>query len=139
MQIKYKLERGAYPPEKAHRADAGFDLRTPISFEIPPQDSVVIDTGVHVQIPRGCVGFLKSKSGLNINHSILSGEGVIDADYTGTIMVKCYNHDDLYYKYFDYGDKITQLVIIRIPDVEMVEGEMDDTERGTDGFGSTGR
>ena len=98
----------------------------------------MIDIGIHVQIPRGYVGFLKSKSGPNVKWSLLSGEGVIDAEYTGTIVVKCYNHDSID-GYFERGDKISQLVILPIPDVEMVEGEMDDTERGTDGFWSTGR
>lgn len=138
LQIKYKLESGAYPPEKAHSADAGFDLRTPVDFTLPARGSAVIDTGVHVQIPHGYVGFLKSKSGLNIKFSLLSGEGVIDAEYTGTITVKCYNHTDDSMG-FERGDKISQLVILPIPDVEMVEGEMDDTERGENGFGSTGR
>lgn len=138
MKVKYKLDLNAYPPEKAHSADAGFDLRTPTDFSIFPHDSEEIDTGIHIQIPRGYVGFLKSKSGLNIRRSVLSGEGVIDADYTGSIVVKCYNHSD-YSETFCRGDKVTQLVIIPIPEVEMVEGEMDDTERGTGGFGSTGR
>lgn len=98
----------------------------------------VIDTGVHVAIPAGYVGFLKSKSGLNIVRGLTS-DGTIDAGYTGSIRVKLYNHTGQWAK-FDRGDKISQLVILPIitPEVEVV-GELPETERGADGFGSTGR
>lgn len=89
--MKVKLDPGAYMPERAHEQDAGYDLRTPVRAVIHPEGSVVIDTGVHVQIPDGYVGFLKSKSGLNVRLD-LTGEGVIDAGYTGSITVKLYNH-----------------------------------------------
>ena len=85
------------------------------------------------------VGFLKSKSGLNINHGIVS-EGVIDAGYTGSIVAKLYNLSDKYY-HIKAGDKITQLVILPIlenPQLILVE-KLSDTERGDGGFGSTGR
>lgn len=64
---------------------------------IPANGSAVIDTGVHIDIPKGYVGFLKSKSGLNVKHDLTS-EGVIDAGYTGSICVKLYNHGKTDYK-----------------------------------------
>lgn len=136
--MKIKLDRGAFVPERAHVTDAGADLRSPIDTVVPARGSRVIDTGVHIQLPHGYVGILKSKSGLNVRHGITS-EGVIDEGYTGPIKVKLYNHSDEPYE-FARGDKITQLVIV--PYVcayfDFVD-ELDDSERGSDGFGSTGK
>lgn len=138
MKINVVLENGAYMLEKAHEADAGFDIRTPSKVIIPAKSSSIIPTGVHAEIPFGYVGFLKSKSGLNVKSGILS-EGVIDSGYTGGIVAKLYNHSSKE-KVFEKGDKITQLVILPIPDIEMVRVEsLDDTERGDNGFGSSGR
>ena len=136
--MKVKLDDFAFIPERAHNTDAGLDLKSPICIEIPARSSVVIDTGVHVDLPIGTVGFLKSKSGLNVNHDITS-DGVIDVGYTGSIKVKLYNHGIIPYQVLR-GDKITQLVVVEchFPDVEIVE-ELDGTERGNKGFGSTGR
>ena len=136
--MKVKLDDFAFIPERAHNTDAGLDLKSPICIEIPARSSAVIDTGVHVDLPIGTVGFLKSKSGLNVNHDITS-DGVIDVGYTGSIKAKLYNHGIIPYQVLR-GDKITQLVVVEchFPDVEIVE-ELDGTERGNKGFGSTGR
>lgn len=136
--MKIKLDEGAFAPERAYRQDAGMDLRSPVDALVPACGWAVIDTGVHVQIPYGQVGFLKSKSGLNLKHSITS-EGVIDAGYTGSVIVKLYNKN-----YDDYqvkrGDKITQLIILPVvlDEVEIVDS-IQGFERGDNGFGSTGR
>ena len=138
MKIKVKLDEGAFPPESAHTADAGYDIRTPKDFSVLGGWFATIDTGVHIQIPEGYVGFLKSKSGLNIK-SDLTGEGVIDSGYTGSIQVKLYNHSPGK-RLFKRGDKIIQLVLLPIikPDIEIVDS-LEETERGDNGFGSTGR
>lgn len=137
-QMKIKLDENAYMPIRAFETDAGLDLRSPIHALVKARGSVKIDTGVHIELPKGTTGFLKSKSGLNVNHGITS-EGVIDVGYTGSIKVKLYNHTDQDY-YVKKGDKISQLVIIPIltPELEIVN-ELDNTERGDGGFGSTGR
>ena len=136
--MKIKLDENAFMPIRCHETDAGLDLRSPIHALVKARGSVKIDTGVHIELPKGTTGFLKSKSGLNVNHGITS-EGVIDVGYTGSIKVKLYNHTDIDY-YVKKGDKISQLVIIPIltPELEMVD-ELDNTERGDGGFGSTGR
>lgn len=136
--MKIKLDPGAYLPERAHSADAGYDLRSPIKCRLYAGEAVVIDTGVHVEIPVGYAGMLKSKSGLNVKHDIV-GEGVIDSGYTGSIRVKLYNHGSESYM-IEVGDKISQLVILPIitPDLELVT-ELEETDRGDNGFGSTGR
>ena len=136
--MKFTLDNGAFAPTRAHKTDAGLDLRSPICVKVPARGSALIDTGVHVELPNGTVGFLKSKSGLSVKHDITS-EGVIDVGFTGRIRVKLYNHGTKPYQVLR-GDKITQLVIFdcRFPDVEIVD-ELENTERGENGFGSTGR
>lgn len=138
--INVMLDEGAFMPERAHEWDAGLDLRSPIPVEIRNGESVVIDTGVHVQIPEGYVGMLKSKSGLNVKFGI-TGEGVIDAGYCGSIVVKLYRSDSRGELYeIKKGDKITQLVILpcETPKVNVVD-EFPKTDRNDGGFGSTGR
>ena len=132
------LDEGAFMPEQAHKGDAGFDLRTPERVIVYPHDSVIIDTGVHVQIPFGYVGMLKSKSGLNVKHG-LSGEGVIDSGYTGSIVAKIYNKSTSMHE-FKKGDKVIQLVLLPVysPELTVVDS-LDDTDRGDNGFGSSGR
>ena len=138
MTFNVMLDKGAYMPKKAHELDAGFDLRTPEEVYVGGLGSAVIDTGVHIEISEGYVGFLKSKSGLNVNFSLV-GEGVIDAGYTGSIKVKLYNNSSKSYK-FERGDKIIQLVILPIPELYLKQVDhLDNTERGDNGFGSTGK
>lgn len=136
--MKVKLDPGAYLPERAHDTDAGLDLRTPVDAYIRAGGSTVIDTGVHIQLPPGTVGMLKSKSGLNTKDGIVS-EGVIDEGYTGSIKVKLYNHGPDA-KSFARGDKVTQLVVLPVlyVSVEQTE-ELDGGDRGNNGFGSSGR
>lgn len=148
LKIPFMLDKGAFAPEKAHRADAGFDFRTPRKFEIKRNSSAIINTGVHMLIPEGYVGLALNKSGLNVGVSILCPDGVIDAEYTGSIVVKLYmldnvdedgNHPAENWK-FEVGDKIAQIVVIPLADCELYQtDELPKTERGVKGFGSTGR
>lgn len=136
--MKIKLDSGAKMPTKAHDTDAGFDLYARETMIVPAKESATFDTGVHIALPIGTVGMLKSKSGLNVKYGITS-EGVIDVGYTGSIVAKLYNHSGYDYK-VNAGDKITQLVILPIltPALEEVN-ELEDTARGDNGFGSSGR
>lgn len=147
--MKIMLDEGAKMPTRAHEWDAGLDLYAPKEYRVPSSEtvhswgdvevgSVIIDTGVHMEIPEGFVGFIKSKSGLNVKHG-LTGEGVIDAHYTGSIMVKLYNFTNDDYL-IEAGDKIAQLVILpcALPPLELVDS-LEETDRGDNGFGSTGR
>lgn len=140
MKIKIKLDPGAKMPTKAYKRDAGFDLYTPYAFTLWPgygnQESV--DTRVHIQIPEGFCGMVKSKSGLYIRNHITC-EGVIDSGYTGSIVVSLDNHTDVPIR-FEAGQKIAQLVIIPVPMVILEEvNKLEETERGDNGFGSSGR
>ena len=136
--MKIKLDNGAYMPTRAHSADAGLDIYSRERKLVRARDSATFDTGVHIEIPKGFVGFLKSKSGLNVKHGLTS-EGVIDSGYTGSICVKLYNNSDEDY-IINGGDKISQLVILPIvlPDLEIVT-ELGKTDRGSNGFGSSGK
>lgn len=136
--MEIMLEDGAYMPSRGHETDAGLDLRTPKAVTVPAYESATIDTGVHVALPHGCAGLLVSKSGLNVKHDITS-TGLIDEGYTGSIVVKIYNHGGEDYA-FEAGDKVTQLVVLPVvcEPLEQVAA-FNRTERGDNGFGSTGR
>lgn len=137
-KMKITLDKGAKMPTRAHSTDAGLDLYAMDTKIVPAKESAIFDTGVHVELPEGTAGLLKSKSGLNTKHGITS-EGVIDVGYTGSIVAKLYNHSGTDYK-VNAGDKITQLVIVPIltPELELVEA-LEETQRGNNEFGSTGK
>lgn len=136
--MKITLDKGAKMPTRAHPYDAGLDLYAMEDGCIHCNQSHTFDTGVHVQIPEGFVGLVKSKSGLMCNHGIIT-DGTIDAHYTGPIKVCLFNHGSNKYE-VKVGDKIAQLVIMPclLPWPELVDS-LDETDRGDAGFGSTGR
>jgi len=137
--LRVVLDEGAFPPTRAHPTDAGLDLRAKERVKIWPQLSATIDTGVHVELPHGYYGKIESKSGLNVKHNIVSCGGTIDEPYRGSIVVKLYNLGDKAYV-FEQGDKVAQLVIqpYIAPEIEVVD-ELTETDRGSNGFGSSGR
>lgn len=145
MKIKFTLDPGAYAPEKAHEADAGYDLRAMHNSNdnLYNYGQEIFDTGVHVEIPNGYVGYVQSRSGLNFGEGIICPTGTIDSGYTGSIKVKLYNMWSSDYGQpciVHKGDKIAQLIIQPIADTELVEVDrLEETERGDNGFGSTGR
>lgn len=136
--MKIKLDEGAKMPTRAYPTDAGLDLYAKETQIVPAKESAIFDTGVHVELPEGTTGFVKSKSGLNVKHGITS-EGVIDVGYSGSIVVKLYNNSGYDYK-VNKGDKISQLVILPIlsPDLELVDS-LEEHGRGNNGFGSSGK
>lgn len=141
-KMKYYLEKGGFEPIRGHFEDAGMDLRTPEDVVIRAHDSAVIDTKLRLDIPVGFFGKLESKSGLHVKHDIVCLGGTIDAGFKGNIVVKLYNMGDNLYK-FKAGDKIVQLVIMPcvLEEWEKVNApeELGSSERGENGFGSTGK
>lgn len=137
--MKVVIDPGCFLPERAHTTDAGLDLRTPIEVCVPARGSAIIDTGVHMALPAGTFGKIESKSGLNVKYGIVSCGGVVDEGYTGAIMVKLYNLTDKDY-WFETGDKVAQLIVqpYKAPIMVQVD-KLDETERNTGGFGSTGK
>lgn len=148
--MNIKLEDGAILPTRAHDTDAGLDLYAREDKVVPAGGSATFDTGVHIELPvcelsnglwmelNRTAGLIKSKSGLMVNHDITS-DGLLDYGYTGSIHVKLFNHGTEDY-HVRRGDKISQLVIVPVltPALEVVQ-ELDETERGENGFGSSGR
>lgn len=136
--MKIVLQPGAFLPTRAHQTDAGFDLYARDTCIVSARESQKFDTGVHIELPPDTVGYIKSRSSLNIKYGI-SCEGVIDEGYTGSIVVKLFNNSGKDYLVIK-GDRIAQLVIHPVvkPDLELVDS-LDMTPRGSGGFGSSGR
>lgn len=137
--MKIKLEPTAFVPRRAHSTDAGLDLLSRWHTIIPAHGSAEFDTGVHIGLPHGYYGKIESKSGLNVNYDIVSCGGVIDEGYTGSIVVKLYNFSEKDYV-VETGDKVAQLIIqpYIAPKLEFVDS-LEETDRGDNGFGSTGK
>lgn len=142
-EINVMLDDGAFMPTRAHDDDAGLDLYSPVCFVVPGDPEwnecyAEVDTGVHIQIPKGYVGDVKSKSGLMMNDNITT-DGTVDAGYTGSVRVKLFNHG-LNSVRIEKGQKIAQLVIKKIitPKPVLVTS-FEKTERGANGFGSSGK
>lgn len=138
--MRVALDEGAYVPTRAHHTDAGYDLRSPKDAVLKAGKSLAIDTGVHIELPRGKCALLVSKSGLNVLFDVTS-TGLIDEGYTGSIVVNLQNSGDQDIV-IQRGDKISQFVILDYYAEPLVFVEVDDlgvTERGAAGFGSTGR
>lgn len=135
--MKVKLDSGAIMPTRAHSTDAGLDLYSPINSAVYPGKQVVIDTGVHVAIPTGWVGLITSKSGLMAKRGITC-RGTIDAGFTGSVKAVLFNSGSKPFL-INERQKITQLVVVPclLDDPELVD-DLDDTERGDGGLGSTG-
>lgn len=136
--MKIMLDVGAFIPTRAHTDDAGLDLYSREEQIILPGESAVFDTGVHVSLPRRTYGRLETKSGLHIRFDIVCHGGTIDRGYTGSIAVKLYNIGKKPYM-VRRGQKIVQLVILKCkkPRMKLVD-RLGKTERGEQGFGSTG-
>lgn len=119
--------------------DAGLDIKSSQNIEVSPRSDALIRTGIHVQIPFGYVGFLKSRSGLSVKNKIEVGAGVIDSNYRGEIMVHLYNHGDAPFV-IARGDRIAQLITLPyyLPEYHLTD-RLNETERGEKGFGSSGR
>lgn len=134
--MKVTLDPGAILPTRAHELDAGYDLYSREDAIVYADDCWTFDTGVHMAIPEGYVGDVKSKSGLMMKGLIT--DGTVDAGYTGSIRVKIFNLSRCAVSIIK-GQKIAQLVIKKIatPDLEVVD-RLEDTDRGENGFGSTG-
>lgn len=137
--MKIMLDKNSYMPERAHKTDAGLDLKATEDATIPVGGNHVFDTGVHIEFPHGYYGKIESKSGLNVKYSVVSCGGVLDEGYTGSITVKLYNFGNQPYL-VQKGDKIAQIVIqpYVAPELEIAY-KLNETERGDHGFGSSGR
>lgn len=140
MKLKIKrLHADAKIPDYAHAGDAGMDLFCIESFTLAPGERTSIPTGIALEIPDGHVGLVWDKSGLSHKHGLKTIGGVIDSGYRGEIKIGITNLSNTIFV-SEKGHRIAQILIQKVErlDVEEVE-ELTSTERGTSGFGSTGK
>ncbi|CDH53381.1 dutpase putaive [Lichtheimia corymbifera JMRC:FSU:9682] len=134
-----RLSENAKLPTRGSAIAAGYDLYSAANTVIPAQGKVIVPTDLSIAVPEGCYGRIAPRSGLASKHFLDTGAGVIDADYRGPVGVLMFNFATTDYE-VKQGDRIAQLILERIYTPEVVEvNELDDTERGAGGFGSTGR
>jgi dUTP pyrophosphatase len=135
-----RLREEATLPERAYSGDAGFDLSTCERIKLGPGERAVVPTGLAVAIPEGYAGFVQPRSGLAARHgiSVVNSPGLIDSGYRGEIRVVLLNTDAGHTFVAEPGDRIAQLVVLSVPELELVEvDELPATERGVRGFGSS--
>ena len=141
MELKIcRLKPEAVIPERAYSGDAGLDLASCERVELAPGERDTIGTGLAVAIPDGYAGFVQPRSGLAARHGIalVNSPGLIDSGYRGELRVVALNTDRGSSFTIEPGMRIAQLVIMRLPDVELVEvEELPVSERGARGFGSS--
>jgi dUTP pyrophosphatase len=143
MILRYaRLREGALPPEPAHGDDAGYDLRAAEGTVIGPGRRATVGTGIAVEIPRRHAGLVLPRSGLAARHGIalVNAPGLIDPGYRGEVRVLLLNTDPEEAFEVAPGDRIAQLLLVRVEGPELVEAQsLEGTVRGSSGFGSTGR
>lgn len=140
LQIK-RLNPSLPLPARAHPDDAGIDLFAATDLELAPGRRQLVGTGIAVALPVGTVGLIHPRSGLaaRAGLSIVNTPGTIDAGYRGEIKVCLINHDPDTSISIARGDRIAQLLVQRVELPEVLEvDELDDTERGAGGYGSSG-
>ena len=142
VKIK-KLNEKAVTPTYGTEFSAGADLYAVCDrdkTEIPPHETVLVHTGIAMEIPEGYVGLVFARSSLGTKRGLAPANkvGVIDSDYRGEIMVSLHNHTNTIQQ-IDNGERIAQLAIVPFLKADfIVSDELDDTARGAGGFGSTG-
>lgn len=142
VKIK-KLNDKAIMPHKGHEDDAGFDLYAciPDPVVIQPNKTMLIGTGISVELPKGTFGAIFARSGLATKSGLAPANkvGVVDSPYRGEVMVALHNHSDMP-REISCGERIAQLVVMPYVMCELEwANELTDTDRGTGGFGSTGK
>jgi dUTP diphosphatase len=135
-----RLRPDAALPARAYAGDAGFDLTACERVELPPGERAAVPTGLAVAIPEGYAGFVQPRSGLAARNglTIVNTPGLIDAGYRGELVVILLNTDREVPFVVEPGMRIAQLVVLPVPEVELVEvDELPASERGVRGFGSS--
>jgi len=137
LLVKRVSDKGKLPT-RGSPFSAGYDLYGAVKTIIPARGKALIDTQISIAVPAGTYGRVAPRSGLAIKFGITSGAGVIDADYRGIVFVLLFNLSDKDFEVQE-GDRIAQLILEKIHTPEVVEVEdLDETLRGSGGFGSTG-
>ncbi|PKV80810.1 dUTP diphosphatase [Nocardia fluminea] len=136
-----RLDPGIPVPTRAHPGDAGVDLCTTEDVIIEPGERVLVGTGIAIALPMGTVGLIHPRSGLaaKAGLSVVNTPGTVDAGYRGEIKVCLINHDPRTAIELRRGDRVAQLLVQRVELVDFAEvDDLDETARGTGGYGSSG-
>lgn len=143
MEVKIKLEEGCenFFPKKAHPDDAGYDLYSRIDAVLEPLSGMAIPVGFAMELPAGYEAQIRPRSGLAAKHhiTVTNSPGTVDTNYRGEIKAILYNLGREPFS-IQRCDRIAQMVICELPEIELVEAtELSQTDRGTGGFGSSGK
>ena len=136
-----RLNDEAMIPRYAYQADAGLDLSSCVDMDLAPFERALIPTGLAIAIPEGYAGFVMPRSGLALREglSMANTPGLIDAHYRGELKVVAVNLDAKSAIHITKGERVAQLVIMPVPPINLQEvAELDETDRGKGGFGSSG-
>ncbi|WP_394286696.1 dUTP diphosphatase [Corynebacterium kefirresidentii] len=139
--LYYSLDKDAHQPRFAYEGDAGMDLALSHDLTVPVGGHRIGDTGVHVAIPEGHVGmlFVRSSTGIKRNLVLSNGTGIVDSGYRGQVKLSLHNTGDTK-QHIPAGAYIAQLVVVPIATNNIAEVRvLDNTERGTNGIGSSGK
>ena len=142
VSVKFSMETGCEDlmPKKAHDDDAAFDLRSRVDVDLIPGRSMLVPTGLFIELPVGFEAQIRPRSGLALKHdlTLTNSPGTIDAGYRGEVGIIMYNHGKETFV-IKRGERIAQMVICELPDVVLVNTDkLSDSTRGAGGFGSTG-
>lgn len=147
--LRVKLvDPAARPPRRMTAGSAGCDLYAAENVEVPPSrcscdgnaevGRALVSTGIEIQLPRGTVGRIASRSGLSVDWNVEVGAGWVDSDYRGLLQVELKNFSSKAFQ-VRQGDRIAQLLVLPLADVKIrVVASLQDSGRGSSGFGSTG-
>jgi dUTP pyrophosphatase len=143
MEVKIKLENGCeiFCPKKAHPDDAGYDLYSRIDAVLEPLSGMAIPVGFAMELPSGYEAQIRPRSGLAAKHhiTVTNSPGTVDANFRGEVKVILYNLGKEPF-IIQRGDRIAQMVICKLPEIELIETtELSETDRNTNGFGSSGK
>lgn len=143
MEVKIKLENGCenFCPKKAHPDDAGYDLYSRIDAVLEPLSGMAIPVGFAIELPTGYEAQIRPRSGLAAKHhiTVTNSPGTVDANFRGEVKAILYNLGKEPF-IIQRGDRIAQMVICKLPEIELVEAtELSETDRGSGGFGSSGK
>jgi dUTP pyrophosphatase len=134
-----RLSEHAYLPTRGSSKAAGLDVYTPISGTVPAHQRLLVPLDIALCLPPNTYGHILPRSGLAVKHGIHVGAGVIDEDYRGNVGVLLMNLSDVPFV-FSKGDRIAQLVVKPYASVDVVEvNELDQSDRGQQGYGSSGK
>ena len=141
INIKIKrLNENAILPEKQHDSDAGYDLHSIEDIILKPNQIYKVKTGIAIQIPNNYGGLVLPRSGLSSKYgiSLINTPGLIDSGYRGELLIPLINHSSNEYT-INKTERVAQLILLEIPEVKIeVTSDLDESDRESKGFGSTG-